>query len=188
MQITPKTNLEEFSLPLPIYRTIHIADAVGKNNHEFSLLIGLDKNLVSQLKKYSLDLSDIEIQTFTSDKIRFGEGIYEDWYKKNRAPFALVQKNTNILAALIWFGPTSFEQNGNWHTVAWRAYNPFRGKRLMKEFIKFTMDFYVKKIPNIKFWASIKIENTGSIKLAGMLGFQEVKEKSNNISCVMVKN
>lgn len=188
MQIIPKKDLEKFSLPLPIYKTIHIADATGKDGDEFSILVGLNKDFISQLKNYSLDLKDIEIQNNTSDRKRFGLGSYEDWYKKNRTPFALIHKNTNKLAALIWFGPEALvEKEGNWHTAAWRSYPLFRGKGLMKEFGKFVMKIYTENMPNVKFWITVKKENAGSIGFAQMLGFEELPEESDSNSCIMVK-
>ena len=62
MEITLKKDTEEFSLPLPIYKSIHIADAVSKDGEMFSIVIGLDENLVAQLKSYSLDKNDIDLQ------------------------------------------------------------------------------------------------------------------------------
>src|SRR3989344_5796473 len=105
MEIIPLENIKIPSLPLPVYENIKIADCTSKDGEEFSIFVGLDKNLIEQLKKYSLDENDTELQKNTGDMKRFGLGSYEDWYKKERTPFALVQKNTNTLAALIWFGP-----------------------------------------------------------------------------------
>jgi len=189
MQIISEKNLEKISLPLPIYETMHIADAIGKDGEKFSLLVGLDKNLALQLKTRSLDLNDIELQKNTSDFKRFGVGSYEDWYKKNRTPFALVHNDTGILTTIIWFGPEPLiSDENNWHTVAWRSYIPFRGKGLMKDFSNFAMNFYLKYFPNIHLWISLKNGNIGSQELASRLGFQILKEKSDDVSCVMVKN
>src|SRR3989339_556524 len=102
MIINQKENIVLPSLPLLMYTNINIADATSKEGDNFSVFVGLDKEKVIQLKALSLDESDIEIQKNTSDRKRFGLGKYEDWYKKNRTPFVLVQKNTNKLAARIW--------------------------------------------------------------------------------------
>lgn len=189
MKINLKSDLELPSFPLPIYNEINIADAIGKDGDNFSVFLGLDKKMVAQLKVLSLDQNDTEIQKNTSDSKRFGVGSYEDWYKKNRTPFALVHEKTNKLAALVWFGPEPLVgERGNWHTVAWRSYPSFRGKGLMKEFTKFAMNIYSKNIPNIKLWITVKKENAGSVGLATFLGFQELEKlSSGNISSIMIK-
>lgn len=188
MKINLKPNLEIPRFPLPIYSVTEIGDAISKDGDNFYIFAGLDEKMVSQLKILSLDKNDTEIQKNTSDLKRFGIGLYEDWYKKNRTPFALVQKNTNKLAALIWFGPESLDGNkGNFHTSAWRSYPSFRGKGLMKEFARFVMDIYAKNTPDIKFWITVKKENAGSIGFAKALGFLELSEASNDTSLIMVK-
>jgi len=185
------TKIKEISFPLPIYKIIEIGEAISKDGENFSISVGLNKEIIAQLQASSLNESDIELQKNTSDKKRFGDESYEDWYKKNRTPFVLVHKNTNTLAALVWFGlePLSGKE-GNWHTAGWRSYNPFRGKGLMKEFTKFAMDVYVQKTPNVKFWIATEKENIGSVELAKFLGFQELKttSESNTNRLIMVKN
>ena len=176
MQIIPKKDLQDFSLPLPIYKTIHIADAINKDGEEFSILVGLDEKLVSQLTKYSRDLSDLELQKNTPDIERFAEGAYKSWYEKIRTPFAIVHKNTDILAAFVWLGPRHLDyQEGDWHTVGWRSYNPWRGKGIMKDFAGFVINFYLKYFPNVRLWITTKEENAGSLRLAETLGFQKIK-------------
>jgi len=178
MEIKPVENLKEFSLPLPIYQTVHVADAVNKGE-EFKILIGLDHELVDQLKKYSADESDVELQKFTQDKKRYVVGTYEEWYSKKRTPFALIHIKTGALVALMRFGPDPLEgEVGNWHTVGWRSYKPFRGVGIMKEFSKYTFDFYLKYFPDARFWITAKKENSGSIGLASYLGFKVDEEKS----------
>ncbi|MCX6752165.1 MAG: GNAT family N-acetyltransferase [Candidatus Nomurabacteria bacterium] len=188
MQIITKKSLEKFSLSLPIYSDIKIADATSKEGDNFYIFAGLDKEKVLQLKTLSLDESDKEIQKNTSDRKRFGLGLYEDWYKKGRTPFALIHKNTNKLAALIWFGAETLEgEKGNFHTSAWRSYPGFRGKGLMKEFANFAMNFYAEKIPDVKFWAKIRKENIGSIGFAQAIGFKKMQENPDGDFIVMVK-
>ena len=189
MRINQKSDLKIPSFPLPIYHTRNIAEAISKEGDFFSIFVGLDKEKVSQLEKLSLDENDMEVQKNTSDKKRFGNKSYENWYKKNRIPFALIHSATNSLAALIWFGPESLNRKSeNWHTVAWRSYPSFRGKGLMKEFAKFAMDIYSKKISNAKFWITVKKENIGSIKLAKFLGFHELENTpASNVYFIMIK-
>jgi len=192
MKITPQNNIPGFSLPLPIYNSIHIADAIGRDGEEFGVFIGLDKKYAEQLKQLSLDKKDVDLQKNTGDKKRFGEGLYEDWYKKNRTPFTLVHKQTDILAAIAWFGPEPLLSNkANWHTAAWRSYNPFRGKGLMKNFTDFVMNIYTQNVKNtgseIKLWIAVKRGNPGSFKLASALGFQVLEEASDEFSLVMTK-
>ncbi len=189
MKINPKYDIKLLSFPLPIYTSIKIAEAISKDGETFSIFAGLDKEKLEQLKKLSLDKNDLEIQQNTSDLKRFGEGSYENWYRKNRTPFALIHKNTNALAALIWFGPEPLaEKKDNYYTVAWRSYPLFRGKGLMKEFTKFVMDILSESIPKIKFWITTKKENIGSIRLAKFFGFQELENTSSgNNSIIMIK-
>lgn len=201
MQISKLENIKDFSLPLPIYETVHIADAV-KDGEEFRIVVGLDRNLVEQLKNYSADESDVELQKNTGDKSRFSEGSYEEWYKKSRTPFALIYKKTGALAALAWFGPKplgeksprfgkerEYEKQDKWHTPAFRSYIPFRGKGLMKDFILFVMDFYKIKFPNVVLWAGVDDRNQSVLKLNAQLGFKEHPEASEiqNHWLVMIK-
>lgn len=179
LEITQKAQVKWFTLPLPIYETIEIAEAVSENKEKFKIVVGLDKELVKQLEKYSGDESDTNLQKYSKDRQRFVLGSYEDWYKKIRTPFALVHKKTGVMAAMIRFGPEPlFGQVDNWHTIGWRSYGPFRGKGFMKIFTDFTMDVYLQKFPDIKFWITVKKENAGSVKLAEGLGFAADKEKS----------
>ncbi len=192
MKIIPQIDLKKLSFPLPIYQAITIGEAISRDGEHFSVFVGLNKEMVAQLKALSLDENDIDLQKNTRDRNRFGKKSYEDWYKKNRTLFALVHKNTNALAALVWLGPEPLPENeGNWHTAAWRSYIPFRGKGLMKDFTKFAMNIYEEKISNVKFWIAVKKENAGSIGLAKILGFQESDETFNkNIDrlIIVVKN
>ncbi len=78
-------------------------------------------------------------------------------------------------------------EEGNWHTVAWRSYNPWRGKGLMKDFTRFALDIYQKTIPEAKFWAILKKENYGSAGLASALGFEKSEKLSDDVSLVFIK-
>jgi len=191
MKIIPKENLENFSIPLPIYSSICIADAIARDGEEFSVVVGLEKKYVEELRRLSLDESDIDLQNNTGDRRRFGEGSYEDWYKKDRTIFALIHKQTGSLAAIIWFGPKSLGkksikfgkeekdiQQDYWHTVVWRSYPGFRGKGLMKKLVLFVMDFYKKFFPNIGFWAGMDNKNSATVGLGSALGFEVDQENS----------
>lgn len=187
MEITPKGE-ENFSLPLPIFTSIHIAEAKSREGEDFAIHIGLDKEMTVELEKLSLDESDVDLMQNTSDRKRFGLGSYEEWYGKNRTPFALIHKRTGKLAALVWFGPKELKADGNnWQAVGWRSYNPFRGKGIMKGFTKYVMGVYEKNMPPIKFWAALKRGNEGSYSLSLALGFQVLEEECDRESIVMIK-
>jgi hypothetical protein len=187
MEIIPKENLKNFPIPLPIYEKVEIADAISRDGENFTITVGLDKDLVYQLVKYSLDKNDTELQKNTGDMARFGIGSYEDWYKKNRTPFCLIHKDTNKLAALVWFGPKPAHEGCKCHASAWRSYIPFRGKGVMKDFTKYAIYFYIKSVPNTNLWAEIKNNNQASIDLAKKLGFVVDEILSDNISTVLGK-
>ena len=53
MKIAERENMENYSLPLPMYKTIHIADAICREGREFDVLVGLDKIRVAQLRELS---------------------------------------------------------------------------------------------------------------------------------------
>ncbi|HEY4513591.1 MAG TPA: hypothetical protein VJH06_03725 [Candidatus Paceibacterota bacterium] len=191
MKIFPKENLLNFSLPLPIFNSLHIADAICQRGDEFDVLVGMEKKYAEQLKQLSEDESDVDLQNYTGDKERFVVGSYEDWYKKNRTPFILVHKQTDTLAAIIWFGPKplgkksmKFGSNderkidSDWHTVSFRAYPLFRGRGMMVNFTKFVFDIYRKHFPNSVFWTGSDDRNTVFLKFISELGFKIDEENS----------
>lgn len=159
---------------------------------------GLSQKLVQQLKNYSLDAADTAIQEGTSDYYRFGVGDYEAWYNKKRMPFVALDSETGALAALIWFGPKTLGQkslkhlsseeqanaaassDSSWHTVSYRAYNPYRGVGLMKPFCQETIRVYQELFPEAKLWLSVDTENEASFGLAEALGF--VRDESLSVS------
>jgi len=197
MEITSYNTTESLSLPLPLYQSVKIGEATGKDGTRFFIFAGLDKKLSADLKTLSLDESDVELQKNTSDRERFGLGSYESWYAKDRVPFALVNAETDELAAIAWFGPKALGRksqkhlsekekqenenlipNENWHTISYRCYPHFRGKGLMKGFVGFAMNLYIKRNPGIKIWAGINSENMASDALASGLGFKVDEEAS----------
>ncbi len=211
MEIKSKLSPRLPKLPLSIYKSIKIGEAVSKDGENFSIFIGLDKKIVSQLKTLSLDKKDEELQKNTGDRKRFGEGSYSDWYKKNRIPFILVHTSTAALAVLVWFGPKMLGKKSikyqkskeltkeeielpkdkieNWHTISYRAYPNFRGKGLTKKFATSVIEIYMKKFPNIKLWSGIDARNAASRKLAESLGFKILEKLSDRKEnwLVMVK-
>ncbi len=187
--------------PIPIYTSVRMGTMRSRDGEMFTMYAGLEIDQVAQLRAYSLDKSDEEIQKNTSDRQRFGEGSYEQWYAKGRVPFALVHDETGTLAAITWFGPKplgrkslkhlSVEErrqdertldSGDWHTVVYRAYGPYRGKGLMKAFVKFTMDAYRTAYPRSKIWAGIYAENPASLGLVEKLGFKMREDLSDATS------
>jgi len=186
--ITP-VSVEPFSLPLPLFGTIKLGTLLSRDGEEFSMWIGADEEVVGKLKEKSLDESDIELQT-TSDRKRFGEGSYEEWYSKDRTPFVLLASGGE-LAAFVWFGPKplgrkslkylsaedaakELEQKEDvWHTLVYRSYAPYRGKGLMTDFVRFATDVYRGHYPDAKFWVGMSADNAGSAALATKLGFQK---------------
>ncbi len=207
MEITEKSDVAAFSLPLPLYSSIPLADAKSSDGEEFEITVGLAKKCADEIKEHSLDDSDEELQKNTGDRKRFGEGSYEEWYAKYRTPFCLIHKKTGTLAAFVWFGPKAlgkkslrllsekeaFEadgaESGQWHTFVYRSYNPFRGKGLMKDFSKFAMKIYSEKYPGVRYWVGVNPENKASIGLASSLGFSVSEENSDRSGgwLVMIK-
>jgi RimJ/RimL family protein N-acetyltransferase len=190
--------------PLPIYETTLIGSIEGRDDTTFTLYAGVNKEHVAQLKSFSLDKMDTAIQENTSDRRRFGEGSYEDWYAKNRTPFSLIHTKTNKLAALIWFGPkplgmksmkhlTDVEQrkvsatdSGNGHTIAYRAYQPYRGVGIMKKAVNAATEAYLKVFPDALIWTVVDEANEASIGLSKALGY-EVQGESEEGFVVMVR-
>lgn len=167
---------------------INIGTLTSRDGDEFSICIGADKETVEKLKAKSLDTSDIELQT-TSDRVRFGEGSYEEWYSKDRTPFALLS-SSGELAAFVWFGPKplgrpslkylSPEERAKeldvkedvWHTLVYRSYAPYRGKGLMTDFARFATEIYKEHFPHAKFWVGMSADNAASAALATKLGYK----------------
>jgi RimJ/RimL family protein N-acetyltransferase len=195
------------SLPLPIFTSVRIGEVSGKSGEAFDLVAGLDEKLVAQLKQHSLDMSDTELQENTSDHARFGEGSYEAWYAKNRVPFALVHKESGTLAALIWFGPKPLGRkslkhlspeeraqderamdSGDWHTIVFRAYKPYRGQGLMKPFALEAMRIYKDYFPSARIWAGINAKNAASIALAEKVGLRKDASVSDENWVAMVSD
>lgn len=182
---------------LPLYATESVGTMQGRTGDTFLIYKGLSADVVAELKKKSLDESDVEIQNNTSDRERFGLGSYEEWYSKERTPFALIHESTGDLAGLAWFGPKPLGRKslkhlsdaeraqderlldaGDWHTIVYRSYPPFRGAGLMKTFVRMALSEYMKQYPGARIWAGIHSENPASVGFATALGFSIDEELS----------
>lgn len=190
MDITKYPALQTIQFPLPLYDSVAIARAVAKDGEQFEIFAGLDRPLVAELRRHSMNEADDALKV-TSDSKRFGEGSYEKWYKKERVPFALVHPESGRLAALAWFGPKPLGSKPikhlsepdrhqddqapkpeGWHTISYRSYPPFRGRGLMKSFVGFTMEEYASHYPGARFWEGVDANNPASVALAVSLGFR----------------
>src|SRR3989344_1232157 len=187
--ITPSASVE-FTLPLPLYTAIKIASMHDADNEEFEIFIGADRSIAEKVKARSLDDSDADLQSNTSDRKRFGGGSYEEWYSKNRTPFTLVHAAMGDLAAFVWFGPKPLgrksikylseeelakelqQKEEVWHTLVYRSYLPYRGKGLMGDFVRFAIKTYREKYPEAKLWVGGRADNAASLGLAERLGFK----------------
>jgi RimJ/RimL family protein N-acetyltransferase len=184
----------------PIFERAKLGTMQSRDGEVFDIVIGLDKPLVEQLIRFSNDASDTDLQSHTSDKKRFGEGSYEEWYGKDRTPYALVSP-AGELAALAWFGPKPIgrkslrylseeelkeeyaQAKGDSHTIVYRSYHPYRGKGLMSKFMHFVIDDYKTRHPDAKLWAGVSTLNEASVALATKLGFvfsEEYSDPDNN--------
>ncbi len=192
--------------PLPLFSTQTLDTVTSKEGEAFTIMLGLDEGMVSQLKTLSTDVTDTDLQENTSDRQRFGEGSYEEWYAKDRTPYALVDKEGK-LAALAWFGPKplgrkslrflsaqeraqeSAQEAGDWHTIVYRSYNPYRGKGLMTPFMRYVIADYKKRYPQAKLWAGVSTKNEASIGLAKRFGFVVSDEHSDPEAewCAMIE-
>ncbi len=178
---------------LALHESELFAKAVGEDGTVFSVVRGLSKPLVEDLRRHSLDTSDTELMQGTSDYRRFGEGDYETWFAKGRYPYALTHDDS--LAALIWFGaeelPGEFANYGGPvgtnDTLAFRSYEPYRGKRLMGDFSRFVIDAYTQSHPGRKLWLQTNIDNAPAIHLYERLGFVRKGTRNDNGRLIMVQ-
>ena len=195
MKIIPRDKVKNYSLPLPLYESLHIADAIARDGSEFDLLVGLDRQGAEKLRERALDDSDNALQDFTGDRQRFVESTYESWYEKNRTIFALVHKQSDDLAAVIWFGPKPLgkkspkfgqddgqKEDSEWHTISFRSYPQYRGKGMMKNFSEYVTDIYKRYFPRAKLWTGTDDRNTAFIRLITSLGFSVDEESSDLVA------
>lgn len=179
-----------YALPIPVFRSLGIGSLRTEAGEMFGIQAGLDRVLIDDLRAKSLDVSDTAIQENTSDRERFGTGSYEDWYSKGRVPFALVSEG-GLLAALVWLGPKPLgrkslkylsaeekaaelaQHEEEWHTLVYRSYAPYRGKGLMRPFVRFCIEEYKRLIPRAHLWVGMSASNEASARLAQSLGFKK---------------
>lgn len=193
------------TVPLRLFEKIFIGSAEN-NGESFDVYMGLDEDLATQLREFSLDLLDTALQENTSDFARFGEEGYEKWYSKGRVPFALVHRESGAMAALVWFGPKplgrkSFKHlsqteresenlvsSDEWHTIVFRSYPPFRGTGIMRKFVEATTTVYENYFPGAKIWAGISRTNPASLALAEKLNYHEDTEHSDSRWVAMIRD
>jgi hypothetical protein len=203
MEIILKEALPE-KVPLLLHTAVLIGTATNRGE-DFDIYLGLDNDMATKLKILSLHQSDEALQENTSDLERFGKGSYEDWYSKGRTPFALVHRSSGALAAFVWFGPKELgrksmkhlspeelkdeykEVGGDWHTVAFRSYAPFRGTGVMTDFVRTATDVYMKYFPSAKLWTIPVNGNAASIALAEKLGYKIDDSLSNAEKIIMIR-
>ncbi|HRH24489.1 MAG TPA: GNAT family N-acetyltransferase [Candidatus Paceibacterota bacterium] len=190
--ITPSES-EKTTLPSQLYESTVLATAIADDGSAFTIVAGLTEAIAADLKRHSLDESDVELMKSTSDKRRFGEGSFETWFKKERYAFALV--DGDALAALIWFGPEEMPHEfqsehyvlGTHDTLGFRSYEPYRGKRLMTDFSRFVIDAYARMRPGRTLWLQTNTDNGAAIRLYQKLGFIEKGVGTDNGRLVMVQ-
>jgi hypothetical protein len=203
MEIILKEALPE-KVPLLLHTAVLIGTATNRGE-DFDIYLGLDNGMATKLKMLSLNQGDEALQENTSDLERFGKGSYEDWYSKGRTPFALVHRSSGALAAFVWFGPKELgrksmkhlsdeerkdeykESGGDWHTIAFRSYPPFRGTGVMTDFVKSATDIYMKYFPNAKLWTFNSRSNPASVALSEKLGYKIDESLSDATTVTMIK-
>ncbi len=205
MKISIDTAALPASLPLPLYETAVIGMAETESGQRFRVETGLDRQGATRLKELSL-ADDPALRENTSDYERFGIGSYEGWYEKGRSIFALVDDANGALAAIAWYGPKplgrksikylspeeqarekeSAAEAGEWHTIVFRSYPPYRGTGIMTDFVKATLETYRHYFPVARIWAGINGGNAGSIRLCEKLGLAKDETLSSDTWVAMV--
>lgn len=194
------------SLSLALYGRVRIGTLETDAGLRFAFSLGLSQAEAGQLKSLSL-ADDLALRENTSDYERFGTGSYEVWYAKGRSIFALTDETSGALAAIVWYGPKplgrkslkhlspeeqareheSVKDAGDWHTIVFRSYPPYRGTGIMTGFAQATLDIYKKYYPAARLWAGINGMNAGSIRLCEKLGFHRDESISSSEWVGMVR-
>ena len=176
-----------------LYESVEVGTLTADDGTPFSIRAGLTKDLVAKLIERSQDLTDTVLQESTSDRERFtDEASYESWYQKDRYPYVLVSQNGE-LAALVWFGPgVPPEEVPLVHeftdTIAFRAYAPYRGMRLMTPFGRLVIERYEAQFPGRKLWLETNAGNEAGIGLFSKLGFSKVADSKGGKRIVMTRS
>jgi ribosomal protein S18 acetylase RimI-like enzyme len=149
----------------------------------------ISENQINQLIKYSHN--DPSVLKFTSDPVRFKDrSSFNDWYKKGRITFTLVDKDENLLG-IIWFGKKEllgFSQYN--YTFAIRIYGEARGQGLSQEFIQIAYQDILQNcdIPKITgFWLETSVDNFAAIKTYEKFGFKPIDCNSSTTKVLMTK-
>jgi len=134
----------------------------------------LSEKNIGQLIEYANN--DELIKKYTSDLKRFKDrDSYENWLKKGRKVYVLVDDKDN-LTAISWFG-----EEGEGFTFALRVYGKARGKGLGYGFLKETMNQFMelddyKMANNKEWWLETSKDNIAAIKIYEKLGFKFEKD------------
>ncbi len=181
-------------VPCGLYETLKICDLVDQHGNEYDVIIGLDRDLASQLQSYACDLSDGALQSNTSDHKRFCEADYEvDFAYKKRLYFALRDRVSGDLAAVTWFAPRSLPLEAYdaaavgqlWQTVSFRSYGSYRGVGVMSRFAQSVFAFTDQILRYDKIWLRVKSDNQPAIALYKKLGFEKSGDDKRGV--VMVR-
>lgn len=168
------------TLSVSLYESRVVADATSPSG-DFYVTLGLSEAQVTRLTALSGDQSDHALQEYTSDFERFFTGSYAEWFNQGRIPFALIHKEDEQLAAIIWIGPKPLPGNtnreGHWDTVAFRTYLPYRGKGITYPFVQFATSLYRSFFPEHHLWILVDAVNAPSLGLGRKLGFEEERRE-----------
>lgn len=184
LDITEKKNYKDLGLPQGLYCGELFAEADGGDAGTFDVYAGLREKYVDQLRAYSLDQSDIALQENTTDYERYGIGNYEERFeKKVRYVIALVHRETDTLASILWYGPRPLPSDvvldsayleipsTQWDTVAMRTYGNFRGKGITTAFNLFALAKYRQQFPDRSLWLGVQKSNAAGNRLYEKIGF-----------------
>lgn len=192
--VTPLSIASSIKLPLPIFTSVPVARLVDDSGEQYAILAGVPEEIAQELRARSLDATDEALQSNTRDRERFGpDGSYEAWYEKGRFPLVLLNA-TNQLAAIAWYGrspvPTDSAQPidtaGEWDTAGYRAYGTFRGRGLMRPFIRFTLELHGDLFPGKKVWIETNADNTAGRRVFEGAGFRDCGARTANGRIMMI--
>jgi ribosomal protein S18 acetylase RimI-like enzyme len=135
---------------------------------------GLSEKNIDQLIAFTN--SDNDVQKNTSDLKRFANReLWKKWKEKGRKIYAMVDENDDLMG-ITWFGP---ESDG--FTFAIRIYGNARGKGLSENFLRKTMEDFMKEpeyinAQNKSWWLETSKDNLPAIKIYEKLGFVKTSD------------